>query len=176
MLFLIIAFIRRPHNSSVLLWYKAAYLTQLSPSVLCAPQWKGKPDQAVPWSGKVAEMVVQLHLHNLIPICPHFVGCHVVVGSGCCCSSCCSLVAYFSFCFQFFLIINWQAGLSLRLYVTGSLNNWPFLPIALVIGMIHVSVLTSCNLTSNCDFVFYLHLQFQTTDSDPNYLLSSETG
>lgn len=118
MFFLIIAFIRKPHNSSVLLWYKAAYLTQLSPSVLRAPQWKGKPDQTIPWSGKVAEMVVQLHLHNLIPICPHFVGCNVVVVSGCCCSSCCSLVAYFSFCFQFFLIMNWQASLSLRLYVT----------------------------------------------------------
>lgn len=60
--------------------------------------------------------------------------------------------------------------------MTGSFNNWPFLPIALVIGMIHVSVLTSCHPTSNCDFVFYLHLQFQTTESDLNYLLSSETG
>lgn len=156
MLFLIVAFISRPHSYSVLLWCIAAYLTQLAPSVLHTPRWKGKPDQAVPWSGNVAEMVTRLHLHNLIPICPHFLGCHVVVGTGCCCSSCCSLVTYFSFCFQFFLVwINkraylWGCVLPITAHIT-----------SLVIAVIHASALASRHLT---------------TKSDRNYLLYSKTG
>lgn len=58
--------------------------------------------------------------------------------------------------------------------VCDRITYWPFLTIALVIGMIHVSALASCHLTSNCGCVFYLHLQFQTIESDHNYFLSSE--